>query len=160
VDSDPGSPPQTSSSAISSSANFLYCDVRNQWAKCRFLRSKFCNNLDSFHLKYKASEPIRHKSYLSYSNHEYESCHETFTIELLVFQEVLLARLVSYNLIRKDRSIIPVQYAKNTRNHSTHIDLLTFALIDSLPTSSRTNLGYNLREPLNEACFAYKYCTV
>eukprot|EP01122_Echinamoeba_exundans_P006306 TRINITY_DN1742_c0_g1_i3.p1 TRINITY_DN1742_c0_g1~~TRINITY_DN1742_c0_g1_i3.p1 ORF type:complete len:393 (+),score=40.08 TRINITY_DN1742_c0_g1_i3:112-1290(+) len=114
IDSDPGSPPQSSSTAQgSSNANFLYCDIRNQWAKCRFLRSKFCNNLDSFHIKYKAVEPIRHKSYLSYSNHEYESCYETFTIELLVFQEVLLARLVSYNLVRKDRSIIPVQFTTN-----------------------------------------------
>jgi hypothetical protein len=37
-------------------------------------------------------------------------CYEAFTIELLVFERLLLARLVNYNLVRKDRSIIPVQF--------------------------------------------------
>jgi len=71
---------------------------------------RFCNNLDSLLIRYKSTDPIRHKSYLSYYNHEYEMCYETFTIELLVFNKLLLARLVSYNLVRKDRSVIPVQF--------------------------------------------------
>ena len=79
--------------------------------------TRFCNNLDSYLIRYKSTEPIRHKTYLSYYSHEYEMCYETFTIELLVFKNLLLARLVSYNLIRKDRSVIPVQFTTSFVNY-------------------------------------------
>lgn len=96
----------------------VFVDIRNQWVKCEFSVVSFCESIVAYQVTCQPIESIRYKSTLPYpfgGTNEYEWCRETFTLELIVLKDHLIARLVSYNLTRKDRSVVTMQY--NTAFH-------------------------------------------
>lgn len=96
---------------LDSPRKYIYIDVRNQWLKCECVKSNFSNHIQSYHITYNSNEYIRHKSFLSPFNNEYEMCKETAVIEIIPFEKHLLARLLNYNLTRKDGSFIGMQFS-------------------------------------------------
>lgn len=96
----------------------VFVDIRNQWVKCEFNVTSYCDSVVAYQVTCRPIESIRYKSSLPYpfgGTNEYEWCREAFNLELIVLEDHLIARLVSYNLIRKDRSTVTMQY--NTAFH-------------------------------------------
>lgn len=101
----------TNDSYLDSPEKFIYVDVRNQWLKCTCIKSKFSDHIQSYHITYHSNEYIRHKSVLNAFNNDYEMCKEAAVIEIIPFEKHLLARLLNYNLERKDGSLIGMQFS-------------------------------------------------
>lgn len=96
----------------------VFVDIRNQWVKCEFKVASYCDSVVAYHVTCRPIESLRYKSSLPYpfgGTNEYEWCRETFNLEMIVLEDHLIARLVNYNLIRKDRSVVTMQY--NTTFH-------------------------------------------
>jgi hypothetical protein len=96
------------------SRDAVFVDIRNQWVKCEFSVGSYCDSVVAYHVVCRPIESVRYKSSLPFpfgGSNEYEWCRESFTLELIVLEDHLIARLVSYNLIRKDRSLVTMQYS-------------------------------------------------
>lgn len=102
------------SEASDEARDAVFVDIRNQWVKCEFSSVAYCDSVVAYQVVCRPIESVRYKSSLPYpfgGNNEYEWCREAFTIELIILSDYLIARLVSYNLIRKDRSLVTMQYS-------------------------------------------------
>jgi len=102
------------SEASDEARDAVFVDIRNQWVKCEFSTIAYCDSVVAYQVLCRPIESVRYKSSLPYpfgGSNEYEWCREAFTIELIVLADYLIARLVSYNLIRKDRSVVTMQYS-------------------------------------------------
>ena len=96
------------------SRDAVFVDIRNQWVKCEYSVVAYCDSVVAYLVQCRPIESIRYKSSLPFpfgGSNEYEWCREKFTMELIVLEDHIIARLVSYNLVRKDRSEVNMQYS-------------------------------------------------
>lgn len=106
--------PSDGSECSEDSRDAVFVDIRNQWVKCEFSIGSYCDSVVAYNVVCRPIESVRYKSSLPFpfgGSNEYEWCREAFTLELIVLEDHLIARLVSYNLIRKDRSLVTMQYS-------------------------------------------------
>lgn len=90
------------------SENVICCDTRNRWVPCRYIKSKFYDSLPSYLVKYCYDEETVYRDPFACWP---ERGLETFIIELVVLENLILTRLLKHELVKKDGATVSMKFS-------------------------------------------------